>query len=284
MKTVAWIGTGMMGVPMAAHLLNAGFSLRVYSRTKEKALPLLAKGALWCDNVANAVQDADAVITMVGTPADVEQVYAQILAFAAPGAYLIDMTTSSPALAAQIFKQAGQRGLHALDAPVTGGTAGAQQGSLAILVGGSRADFDACAPLFAPLGQATYFGAAGAGQHAKAANQVMIAGILSGLCEGLAYAQTNGIDLEQLTATLSRGAAQSRQLETLSPKIIHGDYSASFYTKHFVKDLRIALENACGLNLSTTESVAEHLSAMEYAQELGTQALYKHYVPEESHE
>ena len=274
MKQIAFIGTGLMGMPMAKRLLQAGFSLSVYNRTKEKALPLLKLGARWFDSAAGAAASADAVLTMVGTPKDVEELYlgeGGLLEKAPASAVFLDMTTSTPELARRLFEASKGR---SLDAPVTGGVAGARSGALSILAGGDQTVFERCAPVFAPLGKATYFGQAGRGQQAKAANQLMIAGILSGVCEGLAFAEEQGLDLELLVSALKTGAAQSRQLETLAPKILSGDFSADFRVKHFIKDLNIATGES-KTQLPVARLTAEHLSGLE---ELGTQALYLYYT------
>ena len=189
MKSIGWIGVGIMGKPMVRNLQKAGYPLHIYARNREKVADVIQEGAIFHDTIGDCAQGRDAVITMVGFPKDVEEVYfapGNILDRADPGTYLIDMTTTSPALAQRIFQQGRQRGLRVLDAPVTGGDIGARAGTLSILVGGEAADYQACRPLLAARGtNLSHQGPAGCGQHANLANQIMIAGTLSGLCEGL---------------------------------------------------------------------------------------------------
>ena len=198
MNKIAFIGVGIMGKSMVRNLMKAGYSLTIYSRTKSKCEDVIAEGAFWADTVAGCVRDAEAVFSIVGYPRDVEEVYfggGGIIASARPGALIVDMTTSSQALAGRIWEAGKARGLRPLDAPVTGGDTGAKAGTLSVLVGCDRADFDACLPLFHAMGRIiVHMGAAGAGQHAKLANQIAIAGALSGVCEALAYARANGLD------------------------------------------------------------------------------------------
>ena len=209
-----------------------------------------------------------------------------ILDRADPGTYLIDMTTTSPALAQQIFQQGRQRGLRVLDAPVTGGDTGARAGTLSILVGGEAADYQACRPLLAAMGtNLSHQGPAGCGQHAKLANQIMIAGTLSGLCEGLRYAQAKGLDGRKLLGALATGAAGSKQMDALGGKILAGDHAPGFFLKHFVKDMTLALGESrdSGLSLEVLGQVLENCRDLEERGlgDLGTQALMVHYRPEE---
>lgn len=208
MKTIGFIGVGIMGKPMARNLMKRGFSLRVFARTEAKAAELVAEGVAFCPTIGQCVQGCDAVITMVGFPKDVEEVYfgaGNIFDSAAPGTYLIDMTTTSPTLAERIYAEGKQRGFHVLDAPVTGGDTGAINGTLSILAGGDEDDFKACLPLFEAMGtNINYQGKAGSGQHAKMANQIMIAGALSGVCEALAYAKAKGLDLDVFLRSVGR--------------------------------------------------------------------------------
>ncbi|WP_301860105.1 NAD(P)-dependent oxidoreductase [uncultured Megasphaera sp.] len=287
MKTIGFIGVGIMGKPMVRNLMKAGFTVQIYARNREKVNDVIAEGARFYPSIAACVQGCDAVITMVGFPPDVEEVYFQkgnILDSAAKGTYLIDMTTTSPTLAERIYEQGKKMGFHVMDAPVTGGDTGAIQGTLSILVGGDKADFDACLPLFQAMGtNINYQGKAGSGQHAKMANQIMIAGALSGVCEALAYAEAKGLDLEVLLRSLATGAAGSAQLNAFGEKIIHHDYAPGFYMKHFIKDMKIARQesNASGLSLEILAQVLQNYEALQ-AQDadngnLGTQALIKHY-------
>lgn len=285
MKTIGFIGVGIMGKSMVRNLMKAGYEVHIFARTREKAEDVIAEGAVFHDSIANCVKERDAVITIVGFPKDVEEVYfdaGNILDSAKAGAYLIDMTTTSPMIAEEIYKEGTQRGFHVLDAPVTGGDTGAKAGTLSILVGGEKADFEACMPLFEAMGtNINYQGKAGCGQHAKLANQIMIAGTLSGVCEALTYAKAKGLDLETVVKSVATGAAGSRQLDLFAPKIMAGDFAPGFFMKHFIKDMTLALNeaNRSGLSLEVLSQVLasyEELQAAGHG-ELGTQALIKYY-------
>ena len=224
---------------------------------------------------------------MVGFPKDVEEVYfgaGNIFDSAASGTYLIDMTTTSPTLAERIYAEGKKRGFPVLDAPVTGGDTGAINGTLSILAGGDEDDFKACLPLFEAMGtNINYQGKAGSGQHAKMANQIMIAGALSGVCEALAYAKAKGLDLDVFLRSVATGAAGSAQLNAFGGKIVCGDYRPGFYIKHFIKDMTLAKSEAEGegLHLDMLSQVLanyEALTAEDGANgELGTQGLIKYY-------
>lgn len=265
--------------------MKAGFELHIYARTKSKVEDVISEGAIFHDSISACVSDADAVITIVGFPKDVEEVYfdeQNILDSAKKGAYLIDMTTTSPMLAEKIAAIGAGRGYHVLDAPVTGGDSGAKKGTLSILVGGEKADYEACKPLFEAMGtNINYQGKAGCGQHAKLANQIIIAGTLSGVCEALTYAKAKGLDLQTFLNSVSTGAAGSTQLATFGPKILAEDYEPGFFLKHFVKDMKLALteSNRSDLSLEVLSQVLanyEELEAEGYGN-LGTQALMKYY-------
>lgn len=283
MSKLGFIGIGVMGRSMAKNLLKAGHGVAVYSRTKQKAEDFLKEtSAEWCDTPAKCAQGRDAVITMVGYPADVEQVYFGengVLAGAQPGTYLIDMTTTDPRLSVRIDEAGRARGLHVLDAPVSGGDTGAKNATLSIMVGGDRADFEACLPIFEAMGKSViYEGAAGAGQHTKMANQIAIAGAISGVCEALTYARRAGLDPQTMLASISKGAAGSWQMENLMPKMIAGDHAPGFFLKHFIKDMTIARaqdERA----LPVLAQVCEMYEALarEGKGDLGTQALIAYY-------
>lgn len=285
MKTIGFIGTGVMGKSMIRNLMRQGFELYIYSRTKEKANELVQEGAIWCDNVAQCAKGRDAVITIVGYPQDVEQVYCGpngILQNADSGTYLIDMTTTSPQLSRRIYDEAKTRGLHALDAPVSGGDIGAQKGTLAIMVGGEQADFEACGALFAAMGKSmVYEGPAGSGQHVKMANQIAIAGAVSGVCEAVAYTKAMGVDVSRMLETISGGAAGSWQLQNLGPKMACGDDAPGFFIKHFIKDMKIADTEAdqAGLHLKILKDVCAMYTELEAAGEgdKGTQAIIGYY-------
>ena len=285
MKKVAWIGVGIMGKSMVRNLMKAGFELHIYTRTRAKVEDVIGEGAVFHDTIGDCVKGCEAVITMVGFPKDVEEVYftpGNILDSAEPGAYLIDMTTTSPALAEKLYAEGVKRGYRVVDAPVTGGDTGAKAGTLSILVGGEQEDFEACMPLFQAMGtNINHQGKAGCGQHAKMANQIMIAGTLSGVCEALTYAKAKGLDPHVLISSLATGAAGSKQLDAFGEKIVAGDYAPGFFLKHFVKDMGLALEEAqrSGITLDILAQVLENYKNLEgegYG-DLGTQALIKHY-------
>lgn len=284
-RKVGFIGVGIMGRSMVRNLMKAGFELHIYARKKEKVEDVIREGALFYETIGDCVKGCDAVITIVGYPEDVEEVYfdaGNILDSAEKGAYLIDMTTTSPMLAEKIYEQGTEKGFHVLDAPVTGGDTGAREGTLSILVGGRREDQEACMPLFEAMGTNINFqGGPGSGQHCKMANQIMIAGTLSGVCEALTYAKAKGLDLPTVLKSVSTGAAGSRQLDLFGPKILEGDFAPGFFLKHFIKDMKIALTeaNMSGLSLEVlSQALAnyEELEAEGYGS-LGTQTLIKHY-------
>lgn len=285
MKKIGFIGVGIMGKSMVRNLMKAGCELHIYARKKDKVEDVVGEGAVFHESIADCVKGCEAVITIVGFPADVEEVYFEagnILDSADKGAYLIDMTTTSPMLAEKIYEEGTRRGFHVLDAPVTGGDSGAKAGTLSILAGGDREDYEACMPLFEAMGSnINYQGKAGCGQHAKLANQIMIAGTLSGVCEALAYARAKGLDLDTVVRSVSTGAAGSRQLDLFAPKILNSDYEPGFFIKHFVKDMRLALTEANRSDLflevlSLVLSNYEQLETEGYG-DLGTQALIKYY-------
>lgn len=285
MKKIGFIGVGIMGKSMVRNLMKAGYELHIFARTKSKVEDVISEGAIFHDTIGDCVKDVEAVITMVGFPQDVEEIYydpMNILDSAKEGTYLIDMTTTSPMIAAQLHENGKKRGFHVLDAPVTGGDSGAREGTLSILVGGEREDYEACMPLFEAMGtNINYMGKAGNGQHAKMANQILIAGALSGVCEAIAYAKAKELDLQTLLDALSTGAAGSRQLDTFGPKILNGDYDPGFFLKHFVKDMKLALieANRSELDLEMLSLVLSNyqiLEAQGYG-DLGTQALMKFY-------
>jgi len=251
--SIAFIGTGVMGRSMAGHLLKAGHPLHVFNRTKAKAQPLLDAGAHWHDTAGTAAAAADFVFTIVGFPADVEATYfgpGGVLASARPSAVLVDMTTSSPLLARRIAEAAAAKGLTALDAPVSGGDVGAREARLVIMVGGEAAAFARTKPLFEVMGKNIVLqGGPGAGQHCKMANQISIASIMMSWCEALTYAQRAGLDPARVIESIGGGAAASWSLNNLAPRALQGDFAPGFYVKHFLKDMRIALESAEAMKL-----------------------------------
>lgn len=242
-----------MGRSMAAHLLNGGHTLHVFNRTKAKAQALLDAGAQWHATAGAAAMAADFVITIVGFPTDVEETYfgaGGILAHARKGSVLIDMTTSSPMLAERIALAATERGLSSLDAPVSGGDIGAKEGRLVIMAGGDAAAFERAKPLFELMGKnIVRQGGPGAGQHCKMANQISIASIMMSWCEALTYAQKAGLDPRRVIESIGGGAAASWSLNHLAPRALNGDFAPGFYVKHFIKDMRIALESAGTMKL-----------------------------------
>ena len=285
LKKIGFIGTGIMGAAMAGHLMDAGFEVSVYNRTKSKAQGLIERGARWCDTAGECVKGQDVVITIIGYPKDVEETYLDaggIIDSAKAGAYLVDMTTSSPILAEKIFAAAKAKGLHAVDAPVTGGDIGARNGTLTILVGGEEADFNALQPVFKAMGKnIVYEGAAGAGQKTKACNQIAVAGALVGACEAFAYAKASGLDVEKVYSAISTGAASSFQMTGVARKGLDGDFNPGFMLKHLGKDLAIGTETATayGTSLPVLAMILHEVRQMESSGEgtLGTQALLKYY-------
>ncbi|MSA04037.1 NAD-binding protein [Lactonifactor sp. BIOML-A3] len=285
MKKIGFIGIGVMGKGMARNLMKAGYELTVYTRTKEKAADLIREGAQWRDTIAECVREQEAVITMVGYPKDVEEVYFSkrgILANAAKGAYLIDMTTTSPKLSVRINMEAVKRGLKALDAPVSGGDVGAANGTLSIMAGGTREDFEACEELFQAMGKTIHYeGTAGSGQHTKMANQIALGGALAGVCEALTYGKAAGLDLQVMLDSISQGAAGSWQMSNIAPKILSGDFQPGFFMKHYIKDMKIAAEE--GRDREVSMPVLEEVLNMyeqlsqKGMEDLGTQALIRYY-------
>lgn len=285
MKKIGFIGVGIMGKSMVRNLRKAGYEVAIYTRTKAKAEDVIAEGAVWCDTAAECAKGRDVVITIVGYPKDVEEVYFGdngIIANADPGTYVIDMTTTSPRLAVRIWEEAEKAGLHAVDAPVTGGDTGAKAGTLTILAGGKKEDFDACVPVFEAMGKnINYEGKAGNGQHTKMCNQIAIAGALAGACEAMVYAKNTGLDVDTMLKSISTGAAGSAQMNNVASKAAKDDYAPGFFLKHFIKDMGIADEEA--LAADTHLGVLEDVLGMakklesEGMGDLGTQALIKYY-------
>jgi 3-hydroxyisobutyrate dehydrogenase len=280
---VGFIGLGVMGRSMAGHLLAAGHPLAVYTRTRTTAQDLETRGAAWAHSPKEVARGARVVITMVGYPSDVEDIYLGpdgLVAAAESGTYLIDMTTSSPLLAARIHEAAAARGVHALDAPVSGGDVGAREARLTIMAGGEEEAFAAVRPVLEVMGKNIVLqGAAGAGQHTKMCNQIAIASGMIGACEAIAYARRAGLDASRVLESIGAGAAGSWTLSNLAPRMIAGNFAPGFYVKHFIKDMRIARDVAIELGmrapgLELALSLYEELAARGDA-DSGTQALYK---------
>jgi 3-hydroxyisobutyrate dehydrogenase len=285
MERIGFVGTGVMGTGIINNLLKAGYEVTIYNRTKAHAQGLIDAGARWAASPAKVAADAPITFSMVGFPQDVADVYFSeqgILAGAQAGSIVVDMTTSTPTLARKIAAAAGQRGTAAVDAPVSGGDIGAKNGTLSIMIGGDQAALPQLQPIFDIIGNQThYFGPAGSGQHAKMANQIMVAGTMTGLTEMLAYAKAAGLKLEDVLATVGGGAAANWSLINYGPRILAGDYTPGFFAKHFLKDLRIALDEAERMHLELPATAAakqlyEQLVDAGHGND-GTQALIKLY-------
>ncbi|MFJ7852431.1 NAD(P)-dependent oxidoreductase [Peribacillus frigoritolerans] len=284
-KVIGFIGLGVMGKSMAAHLLKAGFEVFVYTRTKDKSSELLSQGAKWAAAPKEIAQKANVIISMVGYPSDVEEIYLGengLIENGKQGTYLIDMTTSTPTLAVKIAEEAKKRGMESLDAPVSGGDIGARDAKLTIMVGGSSEAFEAVRPIFEILGSnVVHQGPAGSGQHTKMCNQIAIASNMIGVTEAISYAKKAGLDPDRVLRSISSGSAGSWSLSNLVPRMVEGDFEPGFYIKHFIKDMKIALDEAerMGMDapgLSLSKSLYEGL-AEAGEENSGTQALYKHY-------
>lgn len=282
---IAWIGTGVMGKPMALHLKNGGHEIKAYNRSSEKADALEEFGITPCKTIEECVKDAEFVFTIVGFPKDVEEVYFSpegILAFAKEGAVAIDMTTSSPELAKRIYEEGKKKNIHTIDAPVSGGDSGAKAGTLSIMAGGDKEGFEKALPLFELMGKnIIYMGGPGCGQHTKAANQIAIAGAVAAMTEAIYYAEENGLDIESMLNAIKNGAAGSWQLMNTAPRVLNGDFDPGFFIKHFIKDMNIikSVMAEKGKELTMLNSVCslyEALMEKGHGDE-GTQALIKYY-------
>jgi len=280
-----FIGLGVMGRSLAGHLLTAGYPVVVYTRTKSTAEPAVAAGAQWAPTPAELAPQCKLIFTMVGFPKDVDEVFLGahgLVNTAGPGTLLVDLTTSTPALAKKIAVAAAARGMAALDAPVTGGDVGAKNAKLSLMVGGDTAAFARAEPILRLFGPTVvHHGPAGSGQHAKMCNQIMIACTMIGMCEALAYAQGAGLDAQKMLQSTGGGGAASWSLQNLAPRILSGNFAPGFYVKHFCKDLAIALASAKEMNLALPglvlgEKLYHDLAAAGHADD-GTQALWKLY-------
>lgn len=251
---IGWIGTGVMGSAMAGHVLKAGYEMNVFNRSQDKAEKLIGKGAHWCSSPADVAGCSEVVFTIVGFPADVESVYLGnqgIFSVKSPCRIVVDMTTSTPSLARMLQQEAAKKGMESLDAPVSGGDIGAREGNLAIMVGGEEKVFEEVRPLLETFGsRIALMGKAGAGQHTKMANQILVAGTMAGVCESLLYAEKQGLDQQEVIDIIGKGAAGSWSINNLGPRIVRGDYESGFFVEHFVKDMGIALQEASRLNLA----------------------------------
>lgn len=284
---IGFIGTGVMGKSMVRHLLAKKYQVYVYNRTKAKALPLVDEGAKWLESPRQIAEHCNVIMTIVGYPADVEDVYfnyeSGILEHVGKGSLLIDLTTSTPSLAKRIAAAAVDKGCMAIDAPVSGGDVGARNGTLTIMCGGDEAAFELALPYLQCFGSNILLqGGPGSGQHTKMCNQIAIASTIMGTCEAIRYARAADLDINKVLASISQGAAGSWQLANNGQKIIDEDFQPGFYIKHFIKDMKIAIDEAeamhielPGLNLA--KSLYDKLSAEGY-DDLGTQALMYWYV------
>ena len=285
MKNIAFIGVGRMGKPIVRNLVKLGFNVHIYARSIMKVYDIISNGARFHNTINDCVKDCDVIITMVGFPKDVEEVYfgtGRILDSAQEGSYVIDMTTTSPSQAKMLHEESSRRGLHFLDAPVSGGITGAKNASLSIMVGGDEEDYRVCLPLFSIIGtDINYMGGPGMGQHTKLANQIIIAGTLAGVCEGMTYAKTQGLDMMRFLRSVSTGGAGSKQLDRLGPRILDRDFTPGFSIKHFVKDMLLAIDEAQkeALDLDVLVTVMSHFKSLEENgfSENGTQTLIKYY-------
>jgi 3-hydroxyisobutyrate dehydrogenase len=282
---IGFIGIGVMGKSMARNLLKQGYKLLAYSRTKEKAADLISEGAEWAKTPKEIALRADVIFTMVGYPSDVEEVYFGedgLIENAKEGSFLIDMTTSAPSLAVKISEEAISRGIQALDAPVSGGDVGAKNATLSIMVGGEVEAFKTVLPILQHMGtNIVYQGKAGAGQHTKMCNQIAIASNMMGVCEAIIYAEKAGLNPDNVLKSITTGAAGSWSLSNLVPRMLTGDFEPGFFIKHFIKDMKIALDEAEKMKmevpgLALAKSLYDHLAEKGFADN-GTQALYKYW-------
>jgi 3-hydroxyisobutyrate dehydrogenase len=278
---IGWIGTGVMGRSMCGHLLTAGYSTTIYSRTKDKAADLLERGAKWANSPRDVAAASDVVISIVGFPEDVRQVSLAddgALAGCRQGGVLVDMTTSRPSLAVEIAKKAADRGVVSIDAPVSGGDVGARNAALSIMIGGDPVTVAALEPIWKTLGSKWVCqGGPGAGQHTKMVNQTLIASGMIGVCEGLLYAYKAGLDLEKVLESVASGAAGSWSLSNYGPRMMAGNFDPGFFVEHFIKDMNIALEESRRMRLALpglalAEQLYRAVAAQGYARN-GTHAL-----------
>jgi 3-hydroxyisobutyrate dehydrogenase len=280
---IGWIGTGVMGASMAGHVQKAGHRLAVFNRTRGKAQALEDGGAVWCATPRAVAEVSEVVFSIVSLPRDVEETYLGpegVLTAAVLPRLLVDMTTSPPALARRLAAVAAVRGGCSLDAPVSGGDVGARNAALAIMVGGERAAFDEALPLLKTMGQnIAYMGPAGAGQHTKMCNQILIAANMIGVCEALLYAARSGLDRQAVIEIVGKGAAGSWSLSNLGPRLVAGNYAPGFLVEHFIKDMGIALDEARAMGLALPGLALVHqlylgVKAQGHGRD-GTQALMK---------
>lgn len=280
-STIGWIGTGVMGESMCGHLINAGYKVHVYNRTQSKAQNLVDKGAVWQNSPADVAKRSDVVFSIVGYPDDVRDVYFSdngVFQALNKGSFIVDMTTTEPSLAVEIYNKAKEMGSTAIDAPVSGGDIGAKQGMLSIMVGGDKFAVDMIMPMFETMGRyIVYQGPAGSGQHTKMCNQIAVAGVMVSTCETLLYAHKAGLDIETVLSSITKGAATSWTLENLAPRIVRRDFKPGFYVEHFITDMKIALDESkkMGIKLHGLElayKLYDYLERLGHGRS-GTQAL-----------
>ncbi len=279
---IGWIGTGVMGASMCGHLMRAGFAATVFNRTKAKAEKLLSFGAAWAQSPRAVAEASDVIFTIVGYPSDVRSVILGedgVLSGCNSGKIIVDMTTSQPSLAIEIAHAAANIGVHAVDAPVTGGDVGAREAKLSIMIGGEKEAVEALTPCWEALGKTfIYHGGPGAGQHAKLANQILVAANMIGICEGLLYAYKAGLDLDKVMQSVSSGAASSWALSNLAPRVIANNFAPGFFVEHFIKDMGIILDESrrmelCLPGLALVHQLYVSLKANGHGRD-GTQALH----------
>lgn len=280
---IGFIGTGVMGVSMAGHLLSSGENLMVYNRTPAKANPLLGRGAIWAESPEEMATHCDLIFTMLGYPYDVEEVVQQkLIPGMKRGASIVDFTTSKPSLARELAAQGSEKGIEIVDAPVSGGDLGARNATLSIMIGGEDHAVRNVWPYLEKLGKTlVHQGGPGAGQFTKMSNQIAVAGTMLGMVESMAFAEKSGLDPEKVLSSIRGGAAGSWSLDNLSARVLKGDDEPGFYVKHFIKDLKIALDSAAELNLNlpgTEKALELYLRLQDKGmQDKGTQALFHLY-------
>jgi len=283
MEKIGWIGTGVMGRSMALHVLKGSYPLAVFNRTRDRAADLITAGAVWCDTAGEVAARSDIVFTMVGEPADVEEVVlgeGGVLQHLRPGSVVVDMTTSEPSLARRIYDEAKAKSISSLDAPVSGGDIGARQGTLAVMAGGDEDAFRRVVPLFLLMGKnIAFMGGPGMGQHTKMSNQILVASTMIGVVEALLYARRAGLDLERVIEVVGKGAAASWAFNQLGPRIVKGDLAPGFAIRHFVKDMGIALQEAKKMKLALPGLALVNqfylAAAAEGLENEGTHALFR---------
>ncbi len=282
-KKIGFVGLGVMGKSMAAHLIDSGCTLYAYSRTKSKCADIIEKGAIWCDTPREVAENSDIIFTIVGFPKDVREVYLGkdgLAEGASKGKIFCDMTTTEPSLDIEIGNELEKKGAAMCDAPVSGGDSGARNATLSIMAGGSDEVFESLLPYFNIMGKSiTHMGALGAGQHTKMANQIVIAGTMCGVSEALVYGAKAGLDTEKMVQTISKGAAGCWTLDNLAPRVLKGDLEPGFMVEHFIKDMKIALDEAEKMNLvlpslALTKQLYQAIKAQGMGRN-GTQALVK---------